>query len=95
MARLSAGIEAGYAAHPERFDRGYGATLGTLVDPERFPALSRAIAAGVFDDPASGGADELGTELDDGFRFAVDCYLTGVAAVVEAVANRSTGAEPA
>jgi hypothetical protein len=49
----------------------------------------------VFDDPASGGADELGTELDDGFRFAVDCYLTGVAAVVEAVANRSTGAEPA
>ena len=96
QARLTAGLEAGYAAHPERFARGYGVTLGGLVDPERFPALSRAISAGVFDDPTSGGGEELGAELDAGFSFAVDCYLTGVAAVVEAVvANPSTGGTPA
>jgi AcrR family transcriptional regulator len=100
QARLSAALEAGFAAHPERFSRGYGATLGALVDPVRFPALSRAIAAGVFDDPSSGGAEELDEELDEGFRFAVDCYLAGVAAVVDAAAsagaaNLSTGGEPA
>ena len=96
QARITAGLEAGYAAHPERFERGYGATLGALVDPARFPALSRAITAGVFDDPSSVGGDELEAELDAGFGFAVDCYLTGVAAVVDTVAaNRSTGGEPA
>jgi AcrR family transcriptional regulator len=90
QARLSAALEAGFATYPERFSRGYGATLGALVDPVRFPALSRAIAAGVFEDPSPGGAEGLQKELDEGFRFAVECYLAGVAAVVNATANPST-----
>jgi AcrR family transcriptional regulator len=93
QARLTAGLQAGYVADPDKFDRGYGATLGALVDPGRFPALSRAVSAGVFDDPSSGGAGELADELDAGFRFTLDRYLDGVAVFIAAVAgNPSTGA---
>jgi AcrR family transcriptional regulator len=93
QARLTAGLEAGYAADPERFNRGYGTTLGALVEPGRFPALSRAIAAGVFDAPASGGAEELGEELDAGFRFALERYLDGVAGFIAAVTENPSTAD--
>lgn len=92
QARLTIDLERGYAADPEGYDRGYGATLGSLIDPVRFPALSRAVASGLFDGPASGGPDGLGEELDESFLFSLNCYLDGVAAFVEAM--RSTG-EPA
>jgi AcrR family transcriptional regulator len=78
QARLSVDLERGYAADPETYDRGYGATLGELIDPVRFPALSRAVAAGLFDEPASGGAAALEAEFHEGFAFALNCYLDGV-----------------
>ncbi|MGY1824258.1 TetR/AcrR family transcriptional regulator [Geodermatophilus sp. SYSU D00079] len=90
-ARLAVDLERGYAADPGSAGRGYGATLGPLLDPDRFPALARAVAAGVFDGPPPGDAGELGGELDAGFAFALACYLDGVAGVVAGSANRSPG----
>jgi AcrR family transcriptional regulator len=85
QARLAVDLERGHADDPERARRGYGATLGSLLDPERFPALTRAVAAGVFDGPPPGDAAALGEELDAGFAFALDCFLEGVAAVIARV----------
>jgi AcrR family transcriptional regulator len=48
----------------------YGRQLARLVDPERFPALTDAIAAGVFDKPEDRDAD---------FMFGLDRILDGVA----------------
>ncbi|SNX96426.1 hypothetical protein SAMN06893097_104140 [Geodermatophilus sabuli] len=89
QARFTVDLERGYAADPEGAGRGYGATLGSLLDPDRFPALARAVTAGVFDAAPPGDAGELGSELDTGFRFALGCYLDGVAAVIARSANRS------
>jgi AcrR family transcriptional regulator len=90
-ARLAVDLERGYAADPGAAGRGYGATLGSLLDPERFPALARAVAAGVFDTPSPGDAGELGSELHAGFGLALGCYLDGVARVVAGSGNRSPG----
>src|SRR3954452_7064960 len=48
QARLSIDLSAGLAEDPEAFGAGYAAALAVVVDPVRFPALSRVIAAGVF-----------------------------------------------
>ena len=91
QARLSIDLAAGFAADPGSFGAGYAAALTAVVDPERFPALGRVIAAGVFG-PGGPGADhdapaEGFDELDAEFRFALRCYLDGVEAFV-------TGREP-
>lgn len=83
-ARLSIDLSAGFAEDPESFGRGYAAALAAVVDPERFPALSRVIAAGVFE-PSGPGAPEGAPPdefdaLDAEFRFTLNCYLDGVEA---------------
>ncbi len=91
QARLASDLAAGYAAHPEAFGAGFGRALASVVDPGRFPALSRVIAAGVFGrgDPAADeqppeGYDDSGPE----FAFALSCYLDGVAGFIERSAAR-------
>ena len=97
QARLSLDLSAGYAADPQAFGPGYARSLAQLVDPLRFPALSQVIAAGVFG-PAGGEEGSAGAgdvdlgggfeELDAEFRFALTCYLDGVAGFM---AGRPTG----
>jgi AcrR family transcriptional regulator len=53
--------------------RAYGATLQSLIDAERFPALSRLFAAADRDGPES---------RNGGFDFALARVLDGVAALV-------------
>ncbi|MCZ2820285.1 helix-turn-helix domain containing protein [Modestobacter sp. VKM Ac-2977] len=95
QARLSLDLSAGYAADPESFGEGYARSLARLVDPLRFPALSRVIAAGVFGSGGPPGVDGGGTdrtgpfdELDAEFQFALTCYLEGVAGFI---ARRAAG----
>jgi Tetracyclin repressor-like, C-terminal domain len=52
----------------------YPRMLAELADPLRFPALTRFIAAGVFD-----AADDP----DDEFSFGLDRILDGVAVLIE------------
>jgi AcrR family transcriptional regulator len=51
----------------------YGRKLSRLVDPERFPAIAAAIAAGVFDQP---------DDPDANFNFSLERILDGVAVLV-------------
>jgi AcrR family transcriptional regulator len=51
----------------------YGRLLSGLIDPQRFPALSAVIAAGVFDQMDNPDAD---------FNFGLERILDGVAALV-------------
>ena len=65
-----------------------------MVDPARYPSLSRVIASGVFgpggpggpggEDTPPEGYDDFGAE----FAFALSCYLDGVAAFIERAAGR-------
>jgi Tetracyclin repressor-like, C-terminal domain len=77
--RLGAELAAGMAENPEAFTR-YGAVLARLVDPDRFPALSAMIAAGVFDS----GADEGEGDFDMGLQL----YLDGAASLIDRAALR-------
>ena len=84
QARLSLDLAAGYADDPEAFGSRYATNLAALVDDRRFPALSKVIAAGVFD-PGGEGADAGPDGYDDfgaEFAFALDCYFDGVAAFI-------------
>jgi Tetracyclin repressor-like, C-terminal domain len=51
----------------------YGRLLRKLLDPARFPALTRAVEAGVFDAP---GVD------DEDFEFGLERILDGIEALV-------------
>jgi hypothetical protein len=51
----------------------YGKLLSRLVDPGRFPAISAAIASGIFEQSGESDAD---------FRFGLDRILDGVEALV-------------
>ncbi|WP_029432487.1 TetR/AcrR family transcriptional regulator [Blastococcus sp. URHD0036] len=91
QARLAIDLAAGYAEDPDAFGAGYAASLATLVDPVGFPALSRAVAAGVFGPGGPGGADAPDEPYDDfgpEFAFALACYFDGVAAFL---ASRTGG----
>jgi AcrR family transcriptional regulator len=99
QARLSGDLGAGYEADPDAFGAGYNAALAQLVDPTLFPALARAMAAGVFD-PAlpNAGLEPQSTfdALDAEFRFSLACYFDGVAAFMarqapDAGADAATG----
>jgi hypothetical protein len=49
-----------------------------LADPERYPAVTRAVAAGVFDDPGGGAEADLDFPEDE-FRFGLHRILDGLA----------------
>jgi len=79
QARLSSDLEAGGEQAPEDVAGNYGTTLAGLLDERSYPALHRAIAAGVFDSPAATDGQRLADELDAGFLFALERFLDGVA----------------
>ena len=85
QARLAIDLSAGYAADPDAFGAGFARSLASVVDPARYPALSRVMAAGVFG-PGGPGAAEVPPEGYDDFgpefAFALGCYLDGVVAFV-------------
>jgi AcrR family transcriptional regulator len=58
---------------PDEWMSGYGRMLTELTGPDRFPAITRFIEAGVFD-----AADEP----DDEFIFGLDRILDGIAALI-------------
>ena len=63
----------------------YGRTLARLTDPERFPALHAAIAAGALDAPEG----EIGEDdMDIEFTFGLERVLDGIETLIE---NRRTG----
>ncbi|MFJ6672073.1 TetR/AcrR family transcriptional regulator [Actinosynnema sp. NPDC091369] len=74
--RFSVELAEGFQDNPEAFGRTYSHALRTVVDPRRMPALSRVVAAGVFDHDAL--YDE--SDVDEEFSFGLDLYLDGVAA---------------
>jgi hypothetical protein len=55
----------------------YPRMLSTLIDPQRFPALTAFIAAGVFD---------IADDPDDEFIFGLDRILDGIDKLVQAKA---------
>jgi AcrR family transcriptional regulator len=79
-ATLAADIGAAHA-EDEQVMRGFGALLSRFTDPERFPALHTAIAAGAFDDE---------DDIDAEFVFGLERVLDGIGALVRA--SRSSGA---
>jgi len=82
-ADIAAALAAGVAgAQPMA---SYGRTLARLTDPERFPALHAAIAAGALD--ASDG--EVGEDdMDLEFNFGLERVLDGIETLIE---KRRTG----
>jgi AcrR family transcriptional regulator len=75
-AMIDADIEAAVRASgktPDEWMASYARTITLLADPQRFPALTKFIAAGVFDraDPP-----------DDEFTFGLDRVLDGLAALI-------------
>jgi AcrR family transcriptional regulator len=60
---------------PQEWMSYYGRLLTTLTDPQRFPAISRLVAAGVFDEP--GGPD-------DEFTFGLERILDGIEVLLSA-----------
>lgn len=59
----------------------YGALLARVIDAARFPALSRAVESGVFDDTDTGFTD-------DDFDFGLQRVLDGVGVLISARASR-------
>jgi AcrR family transcriptional regulator len=71
-------VEAGFlavAATPDEAMLGYAQLLRRLTDPERFPALTALLAAGVFD---------VADDPNDEFVFGLERVLDGVAALIDA-----------
>lgn len=52
----------------------YGTTLAALIDPERFPALTAALDAGILDDVE---------EVEDELLFGLERILDGIAVLIE------------
>ena len=78
QATTEADIEAAIRASgldPDQWMASYPRMLAELADPLRFPALTRFIAAGVF---------EVADDPDDEFIFGLDRILDGVAVLIEA-----------
>jgi AcrR family transcriptional regulator len=75
--RMSLDLSAGFERDPDAFGRQYGLALASVIEPLRFPALSKVIAAGVFD------LDDLAYAEEADGRFGLNLYLDGVAAFIE------------
>jgi AcrR family transcriptional regulator len=52
----------------------YGATLGALIDTDRFPELTRVVASGVL---------SRADDMDDEFTFGLERILDGIAVLVD------------
>lgn len=76
QATLTADLEAARraSAGADELMAGYGQTIARLIEPERFPALTRAIAAGVLDD------DDYDPDAE--FAFGLERILDGLDALV-------------
>ena len=70
--RMRSMLGAGHAANPQAFGSRYGKLLRRLVDPRRMPALSAAVAAGVFDGDDLYREDEIDAESAFGFSLFLD-----------------------
>nr|WP_042195256.1 TetR/AcrR family transcriptional regulator [Kibdelosporangium sp. MJ126-NF4]CEL21855.1 Transcriptional regulator, TetR family [Kibdelosporangium sp. MJ126-NF4]CTQ92634.1 Transcriptional regulator, TetR family [Kibdelosporangium sp. MJ126-NF4] len=77
--QLRAQLAAGYAENPAAFGRQYHTALSTLLDPSDFPALTKLVASGVFDQESLWAEGEVDTDFD----FSLQLYLDGVAAYLE------------
>lgn len=75
--RLGGDLAAGYAEDPDAFGPRYGAALARVVDPLRFPALSKLLAAGLFDEET-----QFEEEFEADFEFGLTLYLDGVAGFI-------------
>ena len=76
-ASIDADIEAAVRASgktPDEWMSSYARTITRLADPQRFPALTKFIAAGVFD-----RADPPDAE----FSFGLERILDGIAALIQ------------
>jgi AcrR family transcriptional regulator len=73
--RLGRDLQRSYDETPEKFGPSYGAVLAELIDPVRFPALSRVVASGVFSGP-----EMVDQDLGEDFRFGLSLFLDGVEA---------------
>lgn len=76
IATTEADIEAAIRASgatPQEWMSSYGRMLAKLADPQRFPAISTFIAAGVFD---------TADDPDDEFIFGLERVLDGIQALV-------------
>jgi AcrR family transcriptional regulator len=73
--RLGRDLQRSYDEDPEKFGPRYGAVLAELVDPVRFPALSRVVSSGVFS-----GQEMVDQDLGEDFRFGLSLFLDGVEA---------------
>ena len=78
--RLGSELAAGQTENPDAFSRQYAAVLARVVDPRRMPALSRVVAAGVFD--VDSLLDDLDSEAD--FDFGLVLFLDGICAYLAA-----------
>lgn len=88
--RLGSELAAGYADNPDAFSRQYAAVLTRVVDPRRMPALSKVVAAGVFD--ADSLLDDQESEAD--FEFGLALFLNGVSGFLTARAPSSPISAP-
>lgn len=85
-AALATDLQAAADVSGESIEHGgmsYGRMLARLADAQRFPAIHRLIASGVFDQPGDANAD---------FDFGLQRILDGVEALVRA---RQSGSPPA
>lgn len=62
----------------------YAQVARALADDERFPALGRAVAAGIFEDQSR----------DTDFAFSIACALDGVGQLIAARASGAAGQRP-
>jgi AcrR family transcriptional regulator len=76
--RLGRDLQRSYDQDPEAFGARYGTVLATLIDPVRFPALTRVVAEGTFS-----SVYEQEQDLDEDFRFGLDLFLDGVEAYLQ------------
>ena len=88
--RLGSELAAGYAENPDAFSRQYAAVLTRVVDPRRMPALSRVVAAGVFDMESLLEDQDSDAEFD----FGLALFLDGAAGYLAAHGPSSTVSAP-
>jgi AcrR family transcriptional regulator len=79
--RLNMELSAGFKENPAAFGRQYHNALSQLVDPRQYPALSKLIASGIFDEETLWEGPSDGMDAD--FEFGLETYLDGIAAYLE------------
>lgn len=89
--QLTARVQAGRSGDPgarlTEQTSGYGDLLRRLIDKVRFPALSAAVKAGVFDGSGAGSDDPGNLEFD----FGLNRILDGIETFMHSSTNRSRG----